>query len=189
MTLPNLPDALLFELFDCAFGVAPSLASEIAIPPPPAAKDLREIEEVLDIRLPALHVELSRRSPYFTRWFLELGPRQLPTRPLLHIIAKNQSLKRDQASDDLILLTHGFDGDCEGFSRHDPDPDAAPIHHFGVDLWGEAKIESRRPVAPDFRTYLQNLCLREVPHIRVKSLRRKAKRLLDAWQEESASGT
>lgn len=181
----RMPIDLLVELFDCAFGVGPELAENWEPPPAPATEDIKEIEERLKIRLPSLLVELSKRSPYFTQWFSDLGPSRTPTRPNVHIIAKNEWLGERGKPEDLVVITQAYDGDCESISRGAEIPDEAPVIYTAVDVWGDGGFSDRRISAPNFHAYLQDLCLYKAPRTRVKSLRRKAKRLIEEWKEEN----
>jgi hypothetical protein len=179
-----MPIELLIELFDCAFGVGPELAENWKPPPPPDMEDIKRIEDRLEIRLPSLLVELSKGSPYFTQWFADLGPSRIPTRPNLHIIAKNEWLTEKGKPEDLVVITQAYDGDCEGISRSSESPDEAPVIYAAVDVWGDGGFSDRRISAPNFQAYLQDLCLDKAPRTRVKSLRRKAKKLIAEWEKE-----
>ncbi len=145
-------------------------------------EDVEAIENELAIRLPGLLVELAFQSRYFARWFGELGPdRSSP----LHILRINERLASDGKPEDLVVVNHGYDGDCVGLIRGaNQEPDRAPIVYVSLDLREGRRLTGRQTLAPDFRTYLTELCLEEAPRSRVKSLRRKAKRLINKWRQD-----
>ena len=182
---PQLSDELLFQLFDCAFGVSPLWKDRWKPSPRPTPADIEQIESELGVHLPSLLVELPSRSTYFVRWFAELSAQ--PLEPKNHIIALNRWLTDAGKLEDLIVFTQAYDGDCTGIMRDAAsEPETAPIMFTSIGYFGDDDPSQPRKIAPSFRAYLEDLCLKKAPRTRVKSLRRKAKRLIAEWQEASS---
>jgi len=180
-----IPDELLFKLFDCAFGVGPRWEEHWEPSPPPTVDEIERIESELAMGLPALLVELARWSPYFVRWFAELSYRSLE--PKNHVVELNRWLASVGKPEGLIVFTQAYDGHCTGIMRGEArNPDAAPIMFTSVGYHGTDRPSKPRVIAPNFRTYLEELCLHEAPRTRVKTLRRKAKRLIEEWKKGNA---
>ncbi len=85
----RIPETLLFELFDCAFGVEPRDEAYWRPAASPAPEHVGAIEADLGIRLPSLLVELATRCRYFGRWFGDLGP------GITHSSGKSIAFSRD----------------------------------------------------------------------------------------------
>jgi len=186
MQMPDhrMPKELLFALFNCAFGTSSGQPRHWQPPPPPQISDIKCIESTLRVRLPLLLVELASEARYFTRWFAGLGPDRASEH---HILSTNEWLANEGKPEELIVLTHAYDGDCVGILRgEDLNPNATPIVIVSINLWGDRNPSKPREVAPNFHSYLQDLCLDMAPHSRIKSLRRKAKRLIEEWKKENA---
>lgn len=176
----RIPDTLLFDLFDCAFGVETRSEEHWKPAACPAAEHVETAEAELGIRLPSLLVDLANQSHYFARYFAELGPNRSSS---FHIIAINERLAGYGKPDDLIVINRAYDGDCIAMIRKTiQDPNATPIVYVSLDLWGDGRPAERQVIAPDFRSYLEALCLEEAPRSRVKGRRRRAKRLINAWR-------
>ncbi len=176
----RIPDSLLFELFDFAFGVGLQAEKHWKPAATPTAESVKAIEAALEIRLPSLLLEVASRSRYYSRYFAELGPDSSSN---LHILPINQRLAGDGKPDDLVVLNQPYDGCCGGMFRSTTrDPDTTPIVLMSLDLRGDGGVLHEQVLAADFRTYLENLCLDQAPRSRTKSLRRKAKRLLSKWR-------
>ena len=175
---------LLFQLFDCAFGTSSGPPTHWRPPPPPTASDIENIEDQLQVDLPSLLVELAITSPYFAKWFAELGPNRASER---HIISTNEWLKQEGKPSNLVVLTHAYDGDCVGILRESgQEPEETPIVIVSINLWGDRNPSDPRAIAPNFYAYLKDVCLDMAPRSRIKSLRRRAKKLIAEWQESDS---
>ncbi len=182
----RIPDTLLFELFDCAFGVEPKSAELWRPAVPPSAEHVQAIETDLGIRLPSLLLDLAIQSKYFARWFAELGPDRSSA---LHILTINNRLVDNGKSENLIVINHGYDGDCVGMIQcTGQDPEATPMVQTLLDLRGDGRPSEQQVIAADFRAYLEDLCIDLAPRSRVKARRRRAKRLLSEWRGSQGMG-
>jgi hypothetical protein len=104
----------------------------------------------------------------------------------MHIITVNEMLVKEGKPEDFVALTHVWDDDCIGMMRTSTRaPETIPVAMVQMDLEGASSPSKPEVIATCFRSYLEDLCLYKAPRTRIKSLRRKAKRLIAEWEKEN----
>lgn len=178
-----LPDHVLFSLFDYVYGPDPRFECHWDLSPPPTDEELQYVEDCLQTTLPPLLVKLARTSPYYDQAFLALDdPKRCPAGSLSHIVAGNEFWNKEGKPEDLILISHGYDGDCDCFRRQEEEYNPqTPIEYVAV---GDGHSSDLKVLAQNFREYLQDRCLYLASRLRPKSLHKKVKKLLAEWEIE-----
>jgi hypothetical protein len=130
----------------------------------------------LGIALPPLFVEVAAACTSYGGWFGSIGEDfESPN----HMLSINRVFHDDGLSRRYVLLNHGHDGRCDAWDLESPA--AAGEHPIVYFEFVEQRRELRglRVVANSFADYIDAHVRTYAPRCPIKSLRRRAKRILD----------
>jgi hypothetical protein len=170
--MQHLPKAALFELLSASFEPWGSSAYPSR---PPTNESVRRINAELGITLPPLFIEMAAACSSYGGWFNSIGD---DFDSHLHILKMNSMFREEGLPPRYVLFNHGHDGDCDAWDTEAlPSADELPIFYFDYDC-ERRDFSGLRPMASSFADYLDEFVRTHAPRCPVKSLRRRAKRVL-----------
>ena len=173
-----IPDDVLVELVGYACEPWGSSAGFRAA----AATDasVERIARELGVRVPPLFARVAGECRVYGAWFASIGDDY--DNPL-HIIELNRALRTMGLPSHLVMLNHGHDGDCDCWDTTRTNEGEHPIVYVRLEESGDARVGDL--LATSFRAYLETYCRQHAPQTPVRALRRRAKRILEQYREES----
>jgi hypothetical protein len=169
----HLPRDVLFSLLPATF--EPWGASGLFASRSPTVASVARTETELGITLPPLFVEVAAACPSYGGWFGSIGDDfESPN----HMLSINRVFHDEGMPRRYVLLNHGHDGHCDAW-----DTESAAVAGERPIVYFEFNDERRelrriRVSATSFAEYIDALVRSYAPRCPVKSLRRRAKRVL-----------
>lgn len=173
-----LPHEVLLDLLPASF--EPWGSRDVNAASPPTDASLQRIASELGIFIPLLFTEIARVCPAYGGWFGSIGNDFASHN---HILSINQTFRGLGLTSRYVLLNHGYDGDCDAWdleAKRSPNGEM-PIVYFDFNS-DRRELRSLRPMAATFAEYIDGFVRAHAPRCPVKRLRRRAKRILEAYR-------
>ncbi len=171
-----IPFDTLTELFGIA--TEPWGSSSLFHVAPPTPRSVQRIQRELGVIIPNDFVRIATACPTYGVWLAGIGEDYdhgihiLRLNAVFHAKGDSPVLARH-----FVLLDHGHDGDCDCWdTREKTSSGEHPIVYVGLD--GVRPCRDAR--FENFRSYIENFVITNATHNPKPSLRRKAKRIIQA---------
>jgi hypothetical protein len=148
---------------------------------PPTEGSIERIQKELRIRIPEDYMRLASACPSYAVLLASIGD---DFDNGYHILYLNRgfhdgAISKPPLAQHFVLLDHGHDGDCDCWDTREMAPSGEhPIIYVGLE--GERPCRVGR--FNSFREYIENFVILNAPRIPKKSLRRKAKRIIQEFK-------
>ena len=115
-------------------------------------ESIEKIERELEFKIPSQLIKISTIAKYYTVWFGSIGENYSSRDHILNLNREftSEIIKARPLPDDLVLINHGYDGDCDCISRNDSGANSVEYFSSDFDYGGQRKV-----LAASFEDYLR----------------------------------
>jgi len=170
---PVLPFDVLIELLRYSFEPWGSSGRYPATPPTP--KSIEHIHRETGVVIPELLVRVAEACPSYGGWFGSIGEDYGSGN---HLLQHNWHWHNVGLPSRYVIFNHGHDGDCDCWDTSGQFAGEYPIMYVQMTDMGSVRFV--QPWASSIQEYLDRHAREHGPRCAVKTLRRRAKRLLAA---------